>query len=234
MSQPDYLTQGEMTVHDVIQGTDAWHAARLGTINASIVGKLITPSTLAPANNDTSRATIAGLVAERLTGRRHEHFVTWQMARGLEDEGYARDLYREYRTPVEEVGYITREWDFVTIGASPDGLVGEDGLIEIKSRGPDLQVQHVAGGVVPREVMPQIQAQLLVTGRSWCDYVSYSQGLALHIVRVQADAGWQAAIYAACETAYAEMSMLMSRYRAAAGGLPIAPIRPDETEVTLR
>lgn len=227
----DHLTEGTLTVHDVIQGTDAWHAARLGTITASIVGKLITPSTLAPANNDTSRATLAGLVAERLTGR-SDHFETWQMARGSVDEAYARDLYAEHRAPVTEVGYLTREWDYVTIGASPDGLVGDDGLIECKSRGQHLHLQHVADGVVPREVMPQIQAQLLVTGRAWCDYVSYCQGLALHIVRVDADPGWQAAIYAACETAYAEMGMMLARYIGASASLPVAPIRSDDMEVT--
>jgi hypothetical protein len=229
----DHLKDSTLTIHGVIQGTDAWRDARLGTITASIIGRLITPSTLAPANNDTSRATMAGLVAETITGR-SEHFETWQMARGTEDESYARDLYRAYRAPVTEIGYVTRGWfdAGVVLGASPDGLVGDDGLIECKSRGPHLQVQHVAGGVVPRDVIPQIQAQLLVTGRQWCDYVSYCQGLALHVIRVDADLDYQAALFAAAETAYAEMGMMLARYIEAAADLPVAPIRPDDDEVT--
>ena len=125
------------------------------------------------------------------------------MLRGQEDEIYARAAYEEHYAPVEQTGFITNDcWGF-TIGYSPDGLVGADGLIECKSRCGKYQVQTFAEDAVPEEYALQLQTALLVTGRRWIDFISYCGGLPMFVKRVEPDAEVQAAIIAAA-TAFEE------------------------------
>lgn len=212
-----------MTLHtypDVIQGTDEWYDQRRGLVTASVVGKLVTPKTMKTAGNDESRGLAALLVAERITGWTDPTYIGDDMLRGIEDEPRARDLYSKTYAPVTEIGFMARDdWGF-TIGYSPDGLVGDDGLIETKSRRPKKHLQTILSGEVPAENMPQIQAALLVSGREWCDYLSYCGGMPMWRKRVRPDKQWFEALVAAVEAFEKEAAEMIALYDVATAGLP--------------
>ncbi|WP_245558120.1 YqaJ viral recombinase family protein [Nocardia thailandica] len=172
------------------------------------------------ANNDTSRSLTALLVAERITGWTDPVFMSDDMFRGIEDEPRARDKYSEHYAAVTETGFMVREYPGFHLGYSPDGLVGADGLIEIKSRRPKIHVEHILAGRVPADNMAQCQAGLLVSGRSWLDYVSYAGGMPMWVTRVYPDRRWFNAILAAGKAFEDTAADMIRRYRAAVEGLP--------------
>ena len=204
---------------DLIQGTDAWHDQRRGIVTASVVGRLLT-ATGKPANNDTSRTLTAQLVAERITGWTDPVYVSDDMLRGHDDEPRAVDVYAEHFAPVTSTGFMVRDdWGF-RIGYSPDGLVGDDGLIEVKSRRAKKQLQTILEDAVPAENMAQIQCGLLVSGREWCDYVSYTGGMPLYVKRVEPDPDWFDAIVAAVIVFEENASAMVDLYLDATANLP--------------
>jgi len=212
-----------MTLHvyeDLEQGTDEWLAARRGIITASVVGLLITAKTVKPANNDTSRGLIATLVAERITGHVEPIQETADMLRGTLDEPYARDIYSEHYAAATEVGFMVNDVTGHRIGYSPDGLVGDDGLIEIKSRRQKKQLATILADEVPAENMAQIQCGLLVSGREWLDYVSYAGGMPLYVKRVLPDPKWFDAIAAAVDAFEETAADMLTTYAAAIEGRP--------------
>ena len=184
--------------NDLIQGSEEWHAARCGLLTASEVDRVLTPK-LKIADNAKTRAHLWELAAQRISNYVEPTYIGDAMLRGHEDEILARALYAEKYAPVEETGFVTNDkWGF-TLGCSPDGLVGDDGMIECKSRCQKYQVQSIVEeftGVarIPEEYWLQVQTALLVTGRKWCDFVSYSGGLPMMVARVEADAPTQEAI----------------------------------------
>lgn len=178
------------------------------------------PSVLRVADNDTSRAVGLRLTGERISGNIDLTHTSGEMWRGVLDEPVARDLYSEHLQPVEECGFMVRDdWGFC-LGYSPDGLVGDDGLIEIKSRTQKVHLETILAGSVPPESMAQLQAGLLISGRSWIDYVSYCGGMALWTKRVTPDPEWQAAIIAAATAFEATATDVADRYWAAVKGMP--------------
>lgn len=181
-------------------------------------------STLPPvykvADNDTARGLTNTLVAERITGRVVQIHPSAAMTRGTLDEPYAREKYAEHFAPVDEVGFIVRDFGKFKLGYSPDGLVGDDGLIEIKSRDPKKHLTTILTDEVPAENMAQCQAGLFVTGRAWIDYVSYAGGMPLWPKRVYPDVRWQDAIADALLTFETNAAAIIARYRAAIEGLP--------------
>lgn len=183
-----------ITYHDsVIQGSDEWLHMRCGLLTASEMRLVITP-TLKIADNDKTRAHVFELLFQRLTGYVEPQYVSDAMLRGQEDEVYARAAYCEHYAEVTEVGFVTNDrWGFA-LGYSPDGLVGDDGLIECKSRAGKYQVQTIAENEVPAEYMIQLQTALLVSEREWIDFISYSGGLPMFVKRVEPDLKVQAAI----------------------------------------
>lgn len=187
-----------MTLHvysDMLQHSDEWYAARLGIVTASVVGQLITPKTIKPATNAETRALTARLVAERITGWSDDGYVSRDMERGTFEEPIARAAYAAYRqVEVQECGFMRRDEDGWSLGWSPDGLVDDEGGIEIKSRKTAVQVATILADEVPAENMPQLQAGLFVSGRKWIDYVSFSGGLPLYVKRVLPDRHWNDAI----------------------------------------
>jgi hypothetical protein len=215
------------TYPDIIQGTPEWEDVRRGMVTASVVGQLITPSTLKVAANPASRGLTALVVAERITGHTDPTFTSDDMERGWEDEPRARDAYSEHHAPVTEMGFMVREFvedsfgPAFRIGYSPDGLVGDDGLIEIKSRRPKKHVQTILADQVPAENIAQIQAGLFVSGRKWCDYISYAGGMPLWVKRVEADPAWATAITAAMEAFEKAAFAMRTDYLAAVEGLPM-------------
>lgn len=213
---------------DLEQGTAEWHDQRRGMVTASVVGRLITP-TLRPANNDVSRALTALLSAERITGYTEPTYVSDDMWRGREDEPRALEVYAEHYAPVERVGFMVRVFPTgrFKIGYSPDGLVGDDGLVEVKSRRQKKQLTTILSDEVPAENMAQLQCGLLVSGRAWVDYISYSGGMHMWRKRVYPDERWFHAIWLAVEQFEENAAEMVARYHAATEGLPLTERRPE-------
>jgi hypothetical protein len=241
-----------MSLHihnDLEQGSEAWLAARRGMVTASVVGQLLT-ATGRPASNDTSRRLTLALVAERITGETEPVFMNDDMLRGHLEEPRARDMYAEHFSGgeiVSEVGFMVREepmpWDpnelarsvdeetpMWRLGYSPDGLVGDDGLIEVKAPRAKGHIATILSGVVPDRHMPQIQAGLLVSGRDWCDFISYYGGLPPFVKRVHADPKWAESIVAAVAAFEQAAADMTADYDLATRGLPATERRiPIET-----
>lgn len=209
---------------DLIQGEQAWLDARCGLLTASEMKLIITP-TLKVASNDKERAHLYELLAQRITRYVEPSYIGDAMLRGMDDEIDAVATYSKEYAPVTSVGFVTNDkWGF-TIGYSPDGCVGDDGLVEAKSRNQKLQiktlVEYVAAGAIDPDFMIQVQTGLLVTERGWCDLISYCSGLPMATVRVYPDDKVQAAIIEAASafeerltTAHAKFaSVLASKAR---------------------
>ena len=217
------ITKPGLNLHifdDLEQGTDEWHTQRRGIITASVIGQLITPKTIKPAANDYSRALTMHLAAERITGYTEPVYVSADMERGNLDEPIARDLYSKHHAPVTEVGFMVRDDWGHKIGYSPDGLVGDDGLIEIKSRRQKKHLATILADEVPIENMAQVQCGLLVSGRKWCDYISYCGGMPLYVKRVLPDTKWFVAIQEAVNTFEESVTQMIATYTKATRGLP--------------
>lgn len=220
--------------HDVIQGSEDWHLLRCGMLTASDMHLILTP-TLKRAHNAASRGLINELLAQRVTGHTEPIFIGNDMLRGKCDEILARAAYSEHYAPVTECGFVTSEVCGVTIGYSPDGLVGEDGLIECKSRRAKYQVQTILDDYIPVEYMAQIQTGLLVTGRKWLDFISYSAGLPVFVRRVLPDDLYHKLIVSAAVELEIELREELDAYsnRLAAMPVLIHTERTIEQEMTL-
>ena len=224
-----------ITKYDIEQGTDEWDKLRLGIVTASVVGQMVTPSTIKAASNAETRALTALLAAERITGWTDPTYVGADMERGWDDEPRAIEVYEKHRgVTVDSLGFMVRDdWGF-KIGYSPDGLVGKDGLIEIKSRRPKKHLQTIISGTVPAENMAQIQAGLLVSGRDWCDYISYCGGMRPWIKRVEPDTRWQYAIVTATQAIEDAITVMTAAYHKAVTDLPDTERSLDYSTVELK
>lgn len=204
---------------DIEQGTPEWLALRCGILTASEINLIMTP-TLKVASNDKERAHLFELLAQRVTKYTELSYIGDNALRGHEDEIEARIKYAEHYAPVKECGFITRNLGGIVIGYSPDGLIGDDGLIECKSRRQKYQVETILADEVPAEYMLQIQTGLLVSGRQWLDFVSYSAGLPMFVKRVLPDDGYRAAIIAAACAFEDRLQLALSRYQSALKSMP--------------
>jgi putative phage-type endonuclease len=173
----------------MIQGSPEWFAARAGKVTASRVADVL--SKVKSGESASRRNYRSDLAVERLTNAKIEGFSSSSMQWGVEQEPLARAAY-EVRTGsfVDQVAFV----DHPTIpnfGCSPDGLVGEDGLIEIKCPNTSTHIDTLEADKPPSQYIPQMQAQMACTGRQWCDFVSFDprlpDGLQLFIVRVSRD-----------------------------------------------
>ena len=171
------------------QGTEAWHLARLGRVTASRIADVLAT---VKSGEAAARANYrAELVAERLTGKRQESYSNAALQWGTETEPLARVWYES------EVGVVVQETGFVehpTIamsGASPDGLVADSGLVEIKCPNTQTHIETMLAKRVPPRYTPQIHWQMACTGREWCDFVSFDPRLPeqtqIFIKRVERD-----------------------------------------------
>jgi putative phage-type endonuclease len=153
------------------QRTDEWFAARLGKVTASRVADLMatTKSGYAASRENL----MAQLIVERLTGQKQESYSNASMQWGTEQEPFARAAY-EIATGqmVEECGFIPHP-TIDGAGASPDGLVGDEGLVEIKCPNTAGMIDALLNQTVPGKYNIQMQMQMACTGRQWCDYVVF-------------------------------------------------------------
>jgi len=202
-------------LHDAEQGSTEWHDLRCGMLTASHVSEIVTP-TLKIAKNDKTRALVNKVAVQRLTGIPEDTFTSEKMLRGHIDEDVARRIYSEKYAPVAEIGFITND-RFPRFGYSPDGLVGSDGLIEVKSRDPHLHLASITarenGDGIPKEYMAQIQAGLLISGRDWCDFISFSHGLPMMVHRVIPDTAWRDAICEAVQAFEADVQEIIQTFQ---------------------
>lgn len=225
-----------ITYHpDLTQGSDEWLAARCGLLTASEMKFLVTP-TLKVASNDKERQHLYEILAQRVTGYVEPSYISDDMLRGIEDEILARDLYHKTYHKVEEGGFITNDTHGFTIGYSPDGLVGKDGLIEVKSRRQKYQMETLISHQVPDDYMIQIQTALIVSERQWCDFISYCGGLPMVTIRVFPDIKIQTAILSAAETFERKLAERLESYQALLSekGVRLIPTeRRIEQEITI-
>lgn len=174
---------------EIIQGSTEWFAQRLGKVTASRVSDIIAKT---KTGVSASRANyLAQLVAERLTGQAADTFKNGAMQHGTETEPMARMAYEaETGLMVTEVAMI-QHGTIEMAGASPDGLVGEDGLVEIKCPNTSTHIATLMADKAPSQYIPQMQWQMACTGRAWCDFVSFDprmpEDMQLFIKRVPRD-----------------------------------------------
>lgn len=208
---------------DLEQGSEEWLAARCGLLTASEMKLIITP-TLKIASNDKERSHLYELLAQRITKYVEPHYIGDDMLRGHEDEVDARILYNDNYAPVTDMGFITNDkWGF-TLGYSPDGLVGDDGSIEAKSRRQKFQVETIidyfVDGTTPLDYSIQVQTGLLVSERKWCDLISYSGGQPMITMRIWPDPKVQNAIIEAAGAFEDRLAKKMELYQIALVKLP--------------
>ncbi|CAB5187467.1 phage_rel_nuc, putative phage-type endonuclease [uncultured Caudovirales phage] len=177
-------------IEKVEQGTPEWFAARLGNVTASRVADVIAKT---KSGYSASRENyMAQLICERMTNTVAESYSNAAMQWGTETEPLARAAYESYADVlVDEVGYIANPW-IKRAGASPDGLIGKWGLIEIKCPNTATHIDTLLSETVPTKYITQMQWQMACTGRVWCDFVSFDprlpDGLQLFVKRVERDA----------------------------------------------
>ena len=173
------------------QRSEEWFQARLGKVTASRVADVL--AKIKSGESASRRNYKIQLVSERLTGEKQESYINQAMQDGIDREIFARDRYVQQFGEVEEVGFVKHPT--LEAGASPDGMVGDDGILEIKCPMGSTHTETLMTQDVPSRYIPQIQFQLLCTGRKWCDFVSYNpmfpQHLQVFVKRVEADTVYQ-------------------------------------------
>ena len=176
-----------MKIVNVKQGTPEWFTARAGIPTASAFDKIITPKTGKPSSQQFGY--ICELIADRIMGGPPEGIESWTsraVQYGIDTEPEARayyELHTDYK--VQQVGFVTT--DDGTAGCSPDGLVGDDGGLELKCPMAKTHVEYLLKGELPDAYKCQVHASLLITGRKWWDFCSYCIGFPPFIIRVKPD-----------------------------------------------
>ena len=204
---------------EIIQGSDAWKALRVGKITASRIADLMASTKSGPA---ASRANyMAEIVAETLTGQPAERgFTNAAMQWGTTTEPEARAAYAFFRdSDVEEIAFVVHP-RIADAGCSPDGLVGTDGLLELKCPNTATHLETLLGGKVPDKYTKQMQFQMACTERAWCDFASYDprlpERMRLFVARVERDNAMindiESAVITFIEEARAKVARLKERY----------------------
>lgn len=194
---------------ELIQGSPEWYALRLGKVTASRVADVVAKT---KTGWGASRANYAAqLIAERLTGEVAESYTNAAMQWGTEKEPNARAAY-EFRTDrdVTPIGFVVHP-TIPASGASPDGLVAADGLVEIKCPSTATHIETLLGQSVPAKYITQMQWQMACCGRQWCDFVSFDprmpESMCLFISRIHRDDKMIADLEAAVTVFLAEVDL---------------------------
>lgn len=196
---------------DVEQGTDAWRELRAGLPTASefhdVMAK-VGPKGGLPKGRQKLLWRLAG---EIITGEPEDTYQNDDMQRGKDNESAARDWYAfVHDVSPRRVAFIKNG----NCGCSPDALIGDDGLLEIKDAKPSIQIERLVAGTLPSEHRAQCQGQLMVSGRAWVDFVSHSRGLAPLLIRVERDEQYIAELRAGVDRFVAELDVLVQWLRA--------------------
>ena len=190
-----------MKIHRCEQLSDEWFAVKLGKVSASHFSDVL--------NKSTGRKTyMYRLLAEKLSGEPQETYSNKAMETGTETEPEARTYYEALHGQIEQVGFVELNDN---VGCSPDGLVGLDGLAEIKCPFPSTHIKYIDRGKLPAEYVSQVQGQLWVTGRKWCDFISFVPQIKskpFWMIRVQRDEKYINVLSLAVETFIGEMKKL--------------------------
>lgn len=196
------------------QGTASWFACRAGIPTASEFHTVMAKGR-GGGDSITRRKYMLTLLGERLTGEVADGYTNVHMERGKVMEDEARDLFA-FQADVEpqRVGFVRD--DELRAGASPDSLIGDDGLLEIKTKLPHLQLEALLSGDLPSEHKAQVQGQLLITGRQWAEFVSYWPKLPLFRLRVERDEAYMATLRQALADFNGELDALTLRFAEAA------------------
>lgn len=204
-----------MRIVAVEQNSQEWRQARLGHATASRVADIVAKT---KTGWGASRSNYAGeLIAERLTGVPAEKFTNGAMQWGIEHESDARNAY-EMRTEtlVTRIGFVLHP-SIEMSGASPDGLIGDDGLIEIKAPNTATHIETLLSRAIPSKYITQMQFQMACTERSWCDFVSHDsrmpEHLQLFIKRVARDDDMIAALETAVTVFLVELAEKLDQLR---------------------
>lgn len=205
-----------MEPHD--QKSDAWWAARLGKVTASRVADVMAKTRSGPAASRKNY--MMELLCERLTGQRQEGFTSAAMQRGVDLEPIARSAYEvETGEIVTECGFIQHP-EIEMMGASPDGLVGDSGLIEIKCMNTAQHVDVIRTGKPDSRYQWQMLAQMACSGREWCDFVSFDdrlpESLQYRCIRFERDSKRIAEMEDEIRVFLKELGELVNELRAAA------------------
>lgn len=199
------------------QRTDDWFANRAGKVTASCIYKVMART---KSGYGADRANyMAEIITERLTGVSGSGFTNAAMQWGVDTEPMAREAYGLHigEAPVE-IGFVDHPTIPMT-GASPDGLVGFDGLVEIKCPQSATHIATLRGAPIDRKYMLQMHWQMACTEREWCDFASYDprlpEEMRLHVRRVQRDAELMAEIEAEVTKFLAEVDAAVAELRAA-------------------
>ena len=159
----------------IVQGTDEWYAARIGKVTASRVADVIAKTKTGYSSSRDNY--MAQLICERLTNQKGESFTNAAMQHGTETEPLARAAYEALKDVlVDEVGFIPHP-KILMAGASPDGLIGDNGLLEIKCPNTATHIDTLLSETVPGKYNTQMQFQMACTDREWCDFVSFDNRL---------------------------------------------------------
>jgi putative phage-type endonuclease len=198
------------------QRSDEWFAIRCGKATGSRIADIVAKT---KTGYGASRANYAAqLVAERLTGKPAESFSNAAMQWGTDTEPMAREAYEmTHGGYVEEVGFLIHPSIPMT-GASPDGLIGEDGMLEIKCPNTATHIEYLLGKVVPNKYKPQMTWQMLCAGRKWCDFVSFDPRMPerhqLFCIRYEFDAAYAAELEAEVVKFLAEVAETVAKLEA--------------------
>jgi putative phage-type endonuclease len=174
------------------QHSNEWYAARLGKVTASRIADVMAKT---KSGYSASRANyMAELIVERLTGQKGDSYQNAAMMWGTNTEPLARAAYEAHRgVLVEETGFVPHPSGAMT-GASPDGLVDADGLVEIKCPNTATHIDTLMSDDAPTKYFAQMQWQMACTGRAWCDFVSFDprmpKEMQLFVFRVERDDTW--------------------------------------------
>jgi putative phage-type endonuclease len=199
----------------IVQGSEEWHAQRLGKVTASRIADMLAKT---KSGWGASRANYAAeLVCERLTGARTEGYTNAAMLFGTENEPLARAAYEfRYDCTVDLAGFVDHPRVEMS-GASPDGLIGDDGLLEIKVPNTATHIATLLGGTIPEKYELQMGWQLACTQRKWCDFVSFDprlpEELRLFVRRFEPAPGLIQMLEREVETFLAEVDDTIKRLR---------------------
>lgn len=200
-----------MLIHDFEQNSPEWYDARCGVITASTFGSVLTPAKMELSSQ--SKGIEYKTIAELITGQPAEEFCgNYHVDRGKELEPDAVSLYELIRDcSTEIIGFVTN--DDKTIGCSPDRLIGDKGLLEIKCPAPHTHLKYFFEGGIDTEYKPQIQGQLMITNRDWCDIMSYHPEMQPVIKRVKRDEEYILKLAAALDQLWININEKMERIK---------------------